>query len=266
MLNNCLCWVISLNPLAENTRKLISDLQAQGINAEVFPAVDGRGNAPVLEDGERFRNSLAMVRHGKCLTASELGCYLSHLRAIKKAYVQGSDHVCLIEDDVAIESAFADVLQSLLSKQLDMVRLMSLRLRRRRVLEPLVEGHCLVRPERGGLGTQAYLLNRVGMKKFIDYAEAIYEPVDKVFDHFFLFDLRVFSIEPHIAQELVHESSVAKLWSQPASDIALWHRLAYHPVKLWFSLRRHGYRIYHRAEFAGAVMPDQSIGKTRRLR
>jgi glycosyl transferase family 25 len=266
MPNNCLCWVISLNPQAENTQKLINDLQAQGINAEVFPAIDGRDNAPVLEGGERLRNSLAMVRHRKCLTGSELGCYLSHLRAVKKAYAQGSEYVCLLEDDVLIEPIFAEVLHSLLSKQLDMVRLMSLRLRRRRVLGPLAEGHYLMRPERGGLGTQSYLLNRLGMKKFIDHAEEIYEPIDKVFDHFFLFDLRVFSVEPHVAQELVHDSSVAKLWSEPARDIKLWHRLAYHPVKLWFSLRRRVYRLRHRAEFAGAVMPDKDIGKTERLR
>jgi glycosyl transferase family 25 len=59
---------------------------------------------------------------------------------------------------------------------------------------------------------------------------------------------------------------VAKLWSEPARDIKLWHRLAYHPVKLWFSLRRRVYRLRHRAEFAGAVMPDKDIGKTERLR
>lgn len=266
MSNNCLCWVISLNPEAEGPQKLIAELKKQGLSAEFFPAIDGRGGTLPLEGNERFRHTLAMVRHGKFLTGSELGCYLSHLRAVKKAYAEGSDYLCLIEDDVIVEPTFAEVLRSLLPKQLDMVRLMSLRLRRRKLLEPLTQEHRLVRPERGGVGTQAYLLNRVGMKKFIDHAEGIYEPVDKVFDHFFLFGLRVFAVEPHVAHELEGESSVAKLWSQTVSGVRLWHRLAYHPVKLWFSLRRHIYRFCHRAEFAGAVMPSRHVGKTRRLR
>ncbi|MBQ0758070.1 MAG: glycosyltransferase family 25 protein [Zhongshania sp.] len=266
MPKKCVCWVISLNPTAENTQKLLADLNRQGIDAEVFPAIDGRAGMPPLEGGERILGNLAMVRHGKRLTASELGCYLSHLRAVKKAYNNDYQGVCLIEDDVVIEDQFGDVYRSVLDKDLDMVRLMSLRIRKRRVIEPLVGGHHLVRQERGGLGTQVYVLNRVGMKKFIDYAEGIYEPVDKVFDHFFLFDLNVFAVEPHVAYELVHETSVLKSSNTTADRPLLWHRLVFHPVKFWFSLHRHFYRFSHWRDFSGATLPERKVGKTERAR
>ena len=84
-----MCRVISLNRAAENTQKLLSDLAAQGISADVFDAVDGRNGEPPLEDGEYFRDTLAMIRHGKRLTNSELGCYLSHYRAVRQAYNEG---------------------------------------------------------------------------------------------------------------------------------------------------------------------------------
>lgn len=266
MPKKCICWVISLNPESENARKLIADLRSQGVEAEVFPAIDGRVGTPALEGGEQILGNLAMVRHGRCLTPSELGCYLSHLRAVKKAYRDDYEYVCVIEDDVVIESLFGDVYRSVLDKGLDMVRLMSLRIRKRTVLEALDGEHHLVRPERGGLGTQAYVLNRTGMKKFIDYAENIYEPVDKVFDHFFLFDLKVFAVEPHVAYELVHETSVAKSSNSAVDKPLLWHRLVFHPVKLWFSLRRHFYRLRNWRDFSGAAVPAVKVGNTERAR
>jgi glycosyl transferase family 25 len=266
MQKKCICWVISLNSESENAQKLLADLLCQGLDAEIFPAIDGRVGMPALEGGEQIRGNLAMVRHGKRLTASELGCYLSHLRAIKAAYRDGYEYVCVIEDDVVIENRFGDVYRSVLDKGLDMVRLMSLRIRKRTVLESLVGEHRLVRPERGGLGTQAYVLNRVGMRKFIDYAQNIYEPVDKVFDHFFLFDLKVFAVEPHVAYELVHETSVAKSSNTAADKPLLWHRVVFHPVKLWFSLRRHAYRFRHWRDFRNAAMPEHEVGRTERAR
>lgn len=265
MSKKCICWVISLNPESDNAQKLIADLKAQGIDAEIFPAVDGRTGAPALESGEKILRNLAMVRHGRRLTASELGCYLSHLRAIKSAYNSGYEHVCVIEDDVVIEDLFGDVYRSVLDKGLDMVRLMSLRIRKRTVLETLVGEHHLVRPVRGGLGTQAYVLNRAGMEKFISYAQDIYEPVDKVFDHFFLFNLQVFAVEPHVAYELLHETSVQKSPTIAADKPLLWHRLVFHPVKLWFSLRRHFYRLRHLSDFGGATLPTKKVGKSERV-
>ncbi|MDF1693804.1 MAG: glycosyltransferase family 25 protein [Zhongshania sp.] len=266
MPKKCICWVISLNPASENAQKLMADLNGQGIDAEIFPAIDGRVGTPALEGGEQILGNLAMVRHGKHLTASELGCYLSHLRAVKAAYRNGHEYVCVIEDDVVIENLFGDVYRAVLDKDLDMVRLMSLRIRKRTIIEPLVGEHNLVRPERGGLGTQAYVLNRVGMKKFIDYAQNIYEPVDKVFDHFFLFDLNVFAVEPHVAYELVHETSVVKLAKTVVDKPLLWHRLVFHPVKLWFSLRRHFYRFRHWRDFSQSAMPEHKVGRTERAR
>ena len=266
MSDRLVCWVVSLDPEAENAQKLVVDLRAQGVAAEFFAGIDGRGVIPRLEGRERLNKKLALVRHGKELTPSELGCYLSHLRAIKKAYSDGAEYICLLEDDVVIEPDFAQVLRELVEMQLDLVRLMSLRLRRRKVIADLGSGYSLVRPLRGGCGTQSFLMSRAGMKKFIRHAEEIYEPVDKVIDHFFLYDLKVFAVEPHIAYELERPTSVEKLWSKPARKLDWRYRMAHHPVKLWFSIRRHWYRICHRSEFSGGELPSGIVGKTRRLR
>ncbi|WP_231580342.1 glycosyltransferase family 25 protein [Spongiibacter sp. IMCC21906] len=260
------CWVISLNSETPNSTRLLNALRQQGLNAGFFSAVDGRQAMPLLEGGERFCHNLALVRHGRQMTGGEVGCYLSHLRAVKMAYREGYQHLCIIEDDVVIEPLFGEVVRSLLDKNLDMVRLMSLKVRRRKVLTTLAGEHQLVRPERGGLGTQAYLLSRAGMEKFIQHANTIYEPIDKVFDHFWLFDLKVYAVEPHVAYELLQETSVAKSLALGQAKLGVHYRVAQPFVKLYFSLRRHLYLNLHRAEFYPAAMPEASPGKSQRQR
>lgn len=262
------CRVISLNSQAENTLVLMNTLAEQGVEASIFAAVDGRQVMPALESGERFSHSLAMLRHKKILTSGELGCYLSHLRAVREAYQAGYEFLCVIEDDVVIEKNFAAVLVALMQRSdLDMVRLMALRLRERKVLGDIANtGHQLTRPVRGAVGTQAYLMNRAGMKKFLDYAQAIYEPVDKVFDHFWLFDLHVYGVEPHTVYELEHETSIAKKVAVSVAGPSVLERLLFHPVKLWFSLRRHSYRLRNRRDFSSAEMSAESPGRSARMR
>ncbi len=259
------CRVITLHPQADNTRKLLSSLRQQGINAELFDAVDGRHGFPPLQAGERLDQRMAMLRRRSHLTATELGCYLSHLRAVREAYEQGYDFICLLEDDVVIEPGFPAVVAELLPEQLDVVRFMALKLRRRKVVKILSSGVDLVRPERGTLGTQAYMLSRRGMEKFLAHASHIYEAIDHVLDHFFLFDLDTWLVEPHVVYEVAGPSSVSKREIR-AKAPGLWESLLYHPLKLWFSARRHLYFWRKRAELYPNQWPAQRPGRSARLR
>ncbi len=260
------CYVISLNADGDDTVSLCDALAEQGITAKVFPAVDGRNGYPDLQEGEKKNVSLAMIRNKRYLTASEMGCYLSHYRAIKAAFDDGREFVCALEDDVVIEPQFAAVLLALLDRNLEMVRLMALKLRRRKVLGEIAAGVQLTRPERGTLGTQAYLMNREGMRKFLAHASSIYEAIDHVFDHFYLFDLDTYSVEPHIAYEQARESSIKKRPAAASRVPTLLERLAFRPVKLYFSLRRHLYLWRRRKDFYPAEFADVRPGKSPRLR
>ena len=260
------CVVISLNPDEPNFGRLMNSLEEQGIHPEHFPAVDGRSAYPSLEGKERISERMSMLRVRRLLTSSEVGCYLSHLRAVKKAYNEGYDYVCVLEDDVVIEPEFGNTIRALLSENLDIVRLMALKLRRRKPLRDIVYGVMLTRPERGTLGTQAYMMSRTGMKKFIDHASVIYEAIDHVLDHFFLFDLETYAVEPHVAFELDNGSTIVKKHDKPSRTPNLFERIAYHPVKLYFSLRRHWYLLRHQEDMYPASWPLNRPGKSSRLR
>ncbi|MGB1908023.1 MAG: hypothetical protein ACPHN3_11835, partial [Spongiibacter sp.] len=66
--------------------------------------------------------------------------------------------------------------------------------------------------------------------------------------------------------ELEHETSVQKVPDATAVKPNWWQRLLFHPVKLWFSIRRHSYMFMHRRDFQPASMPEGVQGKTRRIR
>lgn len=263
------CWIISLDPSAPMPSSLAAQLAAQGVDHRFIPGVDGRRGKPPLVGREHIAARRALIRHGKTLTSSELGCYLAHYRAVQRAWDEGLERICIMEDDVSLEDDFARVLAAVaaLPEDMEMVRLMALRVRRRKVLSPLpgCDSHRLVRPERGWCGCQAYVVNRRGMKKFLDYACAIFEPVDKVIDHFWEFDLRLYGVEPHVCWENEHPTSIVKVPAQ-LPPVPLHYRLAAPFAKLAFSISRHSYLRRHADEFYPAEKPPVRMGRTKRMR
>lgn len=261
------CWIISLNPASDMATTLSTALTAQGVAHEFFPAVDGRQGMPALQGREHLDLPRTLRRHKRNLTSSEVGCYLAHYRAINKAFEQGLEHICILEDDVALEPDFARVLAELpgLPEDCEMVRLMGLRIRQRKLVSAIAGGtHNLVRPRRGWLGTQGYVLNRRGMQKFLDHAANIFEPIDKVLDHFWEFDLRIYGIEPHLIYELEHPSSIKKKPNMKGL-VPLHVRLLSPILKLFFSIHRHTYLWRNRTAFHPAPMPERAMGRTKRI-
>ena len=262
------CWVITLKPDSEPVVRLLQSLEEQNVAATLFPGVDGRTTMPAPEPGERLAPEITRWRHLCELTSSEVGGYLSHLRAIKKAHAEGLERVCILEDDVQLEADFGAVLRDIvrLPDEVEMVRLMALKVRKRKVISTFADGiHALVRPERGWCGGQGYVLNRRGMEKIIAHGSAVYEPIDKFYDHFWEYDLRLFGVEPHIIWETEHPSSILK--SNVARARVAWWLYWLHPLgKGWRSLQRHAYLKRHEAEFYPAEKPQGKPGRTGRMK
>ena len=259
-------WIIALNPDNPVARDLLQSLTEQHIDARIFPAVDGRRDMPALQGQERISQTLALVTRKAKLTSSEVGCYLSHYRLIRQAYDRGVDHVCIFEDDVVAEAGLGNLIRDIceLDDNAHLVRLMSLRVRKRKVVKTLPSGHTLVRPLRGALGAQGYVLNRMGMKKILDHGTNIYMPIDKLYDSFFLFGLNCFSVEPHAIYELIHPTTVSK-----AGELAptpLWAVAVWRVYKLYRSIRRYSYNLVRRRELTPASKPSTPQGRSERIK
>lgn len=262
------CRIISLDPAGPLAVALVAELNAQGIQPEFVPAVDGRRGLPSLLGREMFDDRKALIRHGRLLRPAEVGCYLSHYRALQQAWDEGLERICLLEDDVGLEPDFARVLAAIkaLPDDVEFVRLMALRIRKRKVLSPLPNcgSHRLVRPERGWCGTQGYVMNRAGMRKVLDAAWRIYEPIDKFYDHFWEYGMRHYGVEPHVIYEHEHPSSIQKQAEAKATIPLLYRLLA--PLEKWsFSRSRHRYLKENHAGIYPAEKPAVPMGRTRRI-
>ncbi|MCO1333743.1 glycosyltransferase family 25 protein [Microbulbifer sp. OS29] len=265
---NTPCWIITLQPRSNSVDHLVSAAKMQRLHVSTIIGVDGRAGRPHLVDGEFIDNETSRWRHLCELKNSEIGCYLAHLRAIRRAYRSGLDRVCILEDDVQLEPSFGRVLAELerLPEDIEMIRLMGLKVRKRKIIQPLNDGvHRLVRPERGWCGAQGYLINRAGMEKVLNYANRIFEPIDKVFDHFWQFDLKLYGIEPHLLWESEHTSSIIKSNIHRA-NVPRWLYWLHPFGKLWRSVERHLYLKRHAREFYPAQKPIYSIGRTARIK
>ncbi len=264
------CWVISLDEQSEQTKALLASLRQQGVDASVFHGVDGRKGMPSLQGREKINKLQSILRHQQMLTSSQVGCYLSHYRVIQKGYDEGYDRICIMEDDVILENEFGDCLNRLvdLPEEYEMTRLMALKIRKRKIIKPLFDdsdSHDLVRPERGWCGAQGYMLSRSGMKKILDNGYNLFEPIDKLYDHFWEFGLKLYGVEPHLLYEQREESNIQKTPpSKPYMGIVL--KIGFHLYKGFRSLKRHAYLNRFRNEFYPTSKPKGRTGRTERMK
>ena len=260
--------IITLDRTSKQVQELLSLLNNQGLTGKIVAGVDGRENFPELKDGERIDQERSLKMQLVELTTSEIGCYLSHFRTIRNAYDEGLERICILEDDVLIESDFEKVLSSVekLPDEIEHIRLMGLKRHKRKSVCKVGDSRQLTRPVKGPCGAQGYVVNRRGMEKILRFGGVIAKPIDKFYDHFWDIDLRSYCVEPHVIWErAINESSIVKMCRDKASA-PLSKRLKKHIVKLHRSLKRKIYILKNWSDFSFATKPAVAMGKTARIR
>ena len=242
--------VITLDPTSKRVMSLGDSIVQQSISVQFFDAIDGRQSYPQVSNDEILDQNQSILRRFTPLTSGEVGCYLSHFRAIKQAYENGQDRLCLLEDDISINDNFTFILEQIfeLPEEFEFVRLMGLKRHKYKVIKSLEGNVNLVRPIKGLCGTQGYTINRRGMEKIIAKGSRIYEPIDKFYDHFWDTDLQCYAVEPHIIKEVPRPTTVAKPDMVKANK-PLAKRLKKEWIKFKRSIDRRRYIAAHRDEF-----------------
>jgi glycosyl transferase family 25 len=261
------CLIISLDPQGENSVKLSDDLRSLGVNFDFFTAVDGRSGVPELREGEFLDQEGAVRFRGAELGGGEVGCFLSHFRLIGKLYESGCERACILEDDVALDDGFIEVLCKIdsLPIEYEFIRLMGLTNVKRKVVLDLGGGRRLVNPLRGMKGTQGYVVNRVAMQKILSYGAIIRKPIDVFYDYFWEFDLRCYGVEPHVIYEIERPSNIPKP-KRNKKDGLLCDRISRRIRKFISSIRRRLYVMSRITEFLPATMPKIRPGNTVRMK
>jgi len=190
-----LIYVINLDRDTERMASIHANLVRIGLSYERLPAVMGKD----FPDWEKlvdlsayaWRNRLDMPRAG------EVGCTLSHLKAMETFLKTDALWCVILEDDVEVLPACADVLRSLAEKDdWDLVKLFNFHSGMPVKKRALAGGHHLVSHLTRTTSSAAYVVNRHAAETLLKSMRPITEQVDHALDRPWETGLRTRGIRP----------------------------------------------------------------------
>ena len=190
-----LIYVINLDRDAERMASIRANLEGLGLPFERLSAVMGK-DVPEWEklvdmSAYAWRNRLDAPRAG------EVGCYLSHLKAMETFLRTDAPWCVILEDDVEVLPACADVLRSLAEKDdWDLVKLFNFHSGLPVKKRALGSAHHLVAHLTRTTSSAAYVVNRRAAETLLKSMRPITEQVDHALDRPWENGLRVRGIRP----------------------------------------------------------------------
>lgn len=190
-----LIYVINLDRDAERMASIRANLEALGLPFERLPAVMGK-DVPEWEklvdlSAYAWRNRLDTPRAG------EVGCYLSHLKAMETFLRTDAPWCVVLEDDVEVLPACVDLLRALGEKNdWDLVKLFNFHSGMPVKKRELVGGHRLVAHLTRTTSSAAYVVNRRAAETLLRTMRPISEQVDHALDRPWETGLRIRGIRP----------------------------------------------------------------------
>ncbi len=135
---------------------------------------------------------------GKVPHPNELGCYLSHIRALETFLATNAPHAIVVEDDAVFADDMVDVVTQLIQQpdDWDIVKLESRHWGMPITVMPLRNGRRLVAYTQRSTGATAYLLSRSAAAAYVRKLLPMKVPYDHAFDQVWRFGLRMRGVLP----------------------------------------------------------------------
>jgi glycosyl transferase family 25 len=190
-----LIYVINLDRDAERMASIRANLETLGLPFERLPAVVGKE----VPDWEKLVDLPAYAWRNRLDTprAGEVGCYLSHLKAMETFLRTDAPWCVVLEDDVEVLPACAEVLRSLAEKDdWDLVKLFNFHAGMPVTKRALAGGHRLVAHLTRTTSSAAYVVNRRAAETLLQSMRPISEQVDHALDRPWETGLRTRGIRP----------------------------------------------------------------------
>jgi glycosyl transferase family 25 len=196
-------WVINLDRAPERLARIATQLQALQLPYTRLPAVDARALSP--EQAAALDEAAYRRKHGMRPVLGELGCYLSHVQAMRLFLASEARFALVLEDDVLLRDSLPAVLRGLLAqpRRWDMVKLSAVHSGTPQRVLAVAPGHDLAVMLTRCTGSSAYLINRHAAQAYLHGPEdkgdgllPMQLPYDHVFDQGWRFGLKVRLVTP----------------------------------------------------------------------
>jgi len=175
-------YLINLKDETARRTQASAQLRGAGLDPIHVAAVDGRGHQPT--EWTCYDPARARRFFGRQLRGGEVGCYLSHIAALRAFLENGAEQALVLEDDIAINQAGADAIRSALDwlaghPEFDW-DVINLGKPTRKFLRPVSRfgAFGLCRAYYLPLTTTGLAWSRAGAEAFLAQHESIYAPID----------------------------------------------------------------------------------------
>jgi glycosyl transferase, family 25 len=190
-----LIYVINLDQDVDRLASVRDNLDTLGLAFERIPAVIGKElvdwRSYVDMETYAWRNRQDEPRPG------EVGCYLSHLKAMETFLRTDASWCLILEDDVEISAVCAEVLAALDEREdWDMVKLFNFHSGLPVIKAHLSEKHQLVIHLTRTTSAAAYVINRKAAKKLLNAMRPMTEQLDHAHDRPWETGLRICGVRP----------------------------------------------------------------------
>jgi glycosyl transferase family 25 len=148
------------------------------------------------------------------LKPGEVGCYASHLTAMKAIVEQGLDYALILEDDAVVPANLREIVGDVLANLpsgWDLIHICHDSNRAVKPVAQLGDGHRIVRFSRVPENATGYIMSRAGAMKFLRPIKR-YWPLDTDFRQPWRFNLNIYGVAPRLIRpDYNFESSIHKM-------------------------------------------------------
>jgi glycosyl transferase family 25 len=198
-----IAYIINMDSATARWQHVSEVFAATRIPFERVSGVNGRAlNFPIAEfDETRYRS-----RHGKHPNPSEIGCYLSHIKALRLFVESKQDFGVICEDDITPVPGLRKLLEEAVIYRdvWDILRLSGFHNSHPRCFADLVDGYSMAINFTRLCGTGAYMVSREVAMILIDRLLPMSLPIDHALDREWAYGLRSASIFPLPVDQVEH--------------------------------------------------------------
>ena len=201
-------YVINLPKSIDRLARISQNLKDINLDFEVIKGVVGSELKLPHKDFSRLGYSLM---HGKKPNLGEIGCYLSHIRALRMFLTTNKNHALILEDDVILDKDLIQILQAAIheNQHWDMLRCSGLHRGTPICIKKIFNKYCLavnLTRQTGG----AYVVNRKAAELLINHLLPMKLPFDHAYDREWLLGFKTLSLDPYPIKQLQTDSNI---WS-----------------------------------------------------
>jgi glycosyl transferase family 25 len=196
-MDNVITLLINLDRSKDRLAKTGSKLTELGIDWERLPAVDGWARQSEIEsyvDEKSFRQ-----RHGKHPLPGEVGCYLSHINAMKRFITTPNVYALILEDDVELGTDLPLVLTQVIAQanRWDMIKLSGIHSGTPlKVLRFDQTPYSIAVATTSYTGASCYLVNKKAARIMVETLLPMQLPYDLAYDRAWKTGLKVRMVTP----------------------------------------------------------------------